>query len=47
MVVDRGGPLRNNVYDYSFAELFNLYRKAIKPEIQVSLRALRDGQIIP
>ena len=34
VVVDRGGPTPNNVNDYSFAKLFNLYRKAIDPEMQ-------------
>ena len=34
MAVDRGGPIPNDVYDYSFDELFGLYRKAIYPEKQ-------------
>ena len=33
-VVDEGGSIPNDVYDQSFAELFNLYRKTIDPEMQ-------------
>ena len=29
VVVDRGGPLPNDVYEYKFADFFNLYRKAV------------------
>ena len=34
MVVDRGVPIPNNVHDYSFGELFGLYREAIDPEMR-------------
>ena len=34
MVVSRGGPILNIVYDYSFDELLGLYREAIDPETQ-------------
>ena len=34
LVVDRGGPIPNNVYDYTFDELYKLYREAIDPEMQ-------------
>ena len=33
VVVDGRCPILNNVYDYSFAELFDLYRKTIDPEM--------------
>ena len=33
-VFDRGGPIHNNVYDYTFNELYMLYREAIDPERQ-------------
>ena len=32
LVVDNVGPIYNNVYDYTFDELYVLYRKAIDPE---------------
>ena len=32
-VVDRGGPLPDNAYEYNLADLFSLYRKAIDPEM--------------
>ena len=44
MVVDRVGPVPNNVYDYSFDELFGLNRKTIKPEMQELLELVRDRQ---
>ena len=47
VVVDRGGPTRYEVYEYSFAELYNLYRKAIDPEMQELVKLLNDRQIIP
>ena len=47
MVVDRVGPIPNNVYDYSFQELSGLYRKAIDPEMQELVKALRDRHIVP
>ena len=34
VVVDRGGPIPYDVYDYSFAELFNSHRKAIDHECE-------------
>ena len=34
LVGHRGGPISNDVYDYSFGDLFGLYRKAIDPEMQ-------------
>ena len=34
-IVDRGSPIPDYVYDYSFGELFGLYRKAIDREMQV------------
>ena len=46
-VVDSGGPIPNNVYDYRFDELFNMHRKAIDPEMQEIVKELRDRQIIP
>ena len=45
-VVDRGGSIPNDVYDYSFGELFSLYRKAIDPEMQDLAKELRDRHII-
>ena len=47
LIVDRDGPIPNNVYDYSFDELFALYRKAVDPEKQELAIALRDRHIIP
>ena len=46
-VVERGGPIPDNVYDYIFGELFGLYRKTIDPEMQDFVKELRDRQIIP
>ena len=46
-VVDRGGLISNNVYDYIFDELFGLYRKAIDPEMRDFVKELRGRQIIP
>ena len=46
LVVDRRGPIPNNVYEYSFDELFGLYRNAIDPGMQVLVKGLRDRQII-
>ena len=34
LVIDRGGPIPNDVYEYSFDEFFGLYCKAIDPELQ-------------
>ena len=47
MVVGRGGPIPNDVYEYSFGELFSMYRRAIDPEMQDFVNELRDRQIIP
>ena len=47
VVVDGGGPKPNDVYDYSFAKLFNSYRKAIDFEMRGLVKSLSDGQIIP
>ena len=47
VVVDRVGPIPNKVYEYSFAELFNLYRKAIDPEKRELVKLLGDRQFIP
>ena len=47
MVADRGGPIPNNVYDYSFDEVFGLYRKAIDPGMQELAKLFRDRPIIP
>ena len=47
LVIDRGGPIPNDVYDYSFDELFDLYRNAIVPEMQELVELLRDRQMIP
>ena len=46
-VASREATIPNNVYDYSFAELFKSYRKAIDPEMEQLAQALRDRQIIP
>ena len=47
VVVDRGVPIRNDVYDYGFGELFSLYRRAINPGMQELVTILRDRHIIP
>ena len=47
VVVDKGGPIPNDISDYIFGELFGLYRKAIDPEMQQLVTKLRDRQIIP
>ena len=44
-VVDRGGPIPKDVYDYTLDEFFMLYRKAIDPELQDFVEALRDYNI--
>ena len=46
-IVDRRGPIPDNVYDYNLGELFSLYRKVIDPEMQDFVKELRDRQIIP
>ena len=47
MAVDRGCPIPNVVYDYSFGDLFGSYRKAIDPEMREWIKTLRDRAIIP
>ena len=47
MVVDRGGPIPDNAYEYNLCDLFSLYRKAIDPEMQDLVKELIDRQIIP
>ena len=47
VVVDRGGPIPNNVYDYTFDELCMFYREATDTEMQEMVQALRDRQTIP
>ena len=34
MIVDRGGPIPNDAYDYSFDEVLELHRKTIGPELE-------------
>ena len=46
-VVDKRGPKPNVVYEYTFGELFGLYRKAIDPEMQNFVKELRGRHIIP
>ena len=41
MFVDRGGPIPSAVYDFSFEDLFGLYRKSIDPEWQELVTLLR------
>ena len=47
MVVYRGDPKTINVYDYSYVELFGLYRKNEDHEMQELVKLLRDRQSIP
>ena len=42
VVLDSGDPTPNDVYDCSFAELFNLYCKVIDPEMQSLVKTLKD-----
>ena len=46
VVIDRLCVIPNDVYDYSLAELFMLYRETIDPEMQEFVRILRERQII-
>ena len=46
-IVNRGGPIRNNVFDCTFVEVFGLYRKAIDPEKREFVKKLRDRGVIP
>ena len=45
-VVDRGGPIPDNAYEYNLGDLFSLYRKAIDPEKQYLIKELRHRHII-
>ena len=47
VVVDRGGPIPNDVYDCSFAKMFGLYRNAKDPELKEVLNLIRDRQFVP
>ena len=47
VIVDRGGPILKDVYDYNLAELFNLYRKTKAPEMQRLVKILRYRQLFP
>ena len=47
VVVGRGGPIPNDVYDYCFDELFGYYRKAIDLEMRELVESLEDRHIIP
>ena len=47
LVIERGGLIPNDVYDYTFDELYKLYREAIDLEIQDLVKALKDRQITP
>ena len=46
VVVDRMGVEPNDVYDYTFDELYMLYRKTIDPEMENLVEALKNRQII-
>ena len=47
VVVDRGGPIPYDVYEYTFNELYMLYRKIIDPDMPKLVEKLRERQIIP
>ena len=47
LVIERGGLIPNDVYDYTFDELYKLYREAIDLEIKDLIKALKDRQITP
>ena len=47
IIVARGSPKPDNVYEYNLGKLFRLYRKAMDPEMQAFVRELRDRQILP
>ena len=47
MVVDTGGPVPNDVYDFSVEDLYGLYHEAIDPENQEMVKLLRHIQVIP
>ena len=46
-VVDKGGLIPDNAYEYNLGDLFSLFRKAIDPEMQDFVKELRDRHIIP
>ena len=46
-IVDRGGPIPDDLCEYNLGELFSLYRKAIDPEMQDFVEEFIDRQIIP
>ena len=45
-VVDRGGSIPDNAYEYNSSDLFSLYRKVIDPEMQDLTKEFRDRHII-
>ena len=47
VVVDWLGVIPNDVYDYTFDELYMLNRKAIDTEMHDLVKALRHRQIVP
>ena len=47
VVVSRGDPIPNDVSDFSFAELFKLYRNATDPEMRELVNSPRDRQNLP
>ena len=47
VVVNRRGPGPNDVYDYTFGDLYMLCRKAIDPETEDLVKTLIDSEIIP
>ena len=47
VVVDSLGVIPKDVYDYTFNILYMLYRKAIEPEMQDVVKALRHRDFIP
>ena len=47
VVVDRGGPVPNDTFDYSFDELFSLHPKAVDPEIQELAKLFRNRHTNP
>ena len=46
-VVDRGGPIPDNAYEYNLGGLFSLYLKVMDPEMQDLVKELRNRHIIP
>ena len=43
--VDRGGPIPNDIFDYTSDDLYILYRKALDPELQDLVKAIKDREI--